>query len=125
MSLIGFGMEAVTRVAATTDPELVAQGVESLEVELVRDGTNISGAVLTTISRLLESDREPRVVVLLTDGLWRRRLGGGPDVIGRTIAIEGRPHGGSTTELSPCGAPPTLPHRKKIKTKVSLCDRSG
>ena len=68
MSLIGFGMEAVTRVPATTDPELVAQGVESLEVQLVRDGTNISGAVLTTISRLLESDREPRVVVLLTDG---------------------------------------------------------
>ncbi len=68
MSLIGFGMEAVTRVAATTDPELVAQGVESLEVQLVRDGTNISGAVLTTISRLLKSDREPRVVVLLTDG---------------------------------------------------------
>lgn len=68
MSLIGFGMEAVTRVPATTDPELVVQGVESLEVQLVRDGTNISGAVLTAISRLLESDREPRVVVLLTDG---------------------------------------------------------
>ena len=68
MSLIGFGMEAVTRVPPTTDPELVAQGVESLEVQLVRDGTNISGAVLTAMSRLLESDREPRVVVLLTDG---------------------------------------------------------
>jgi len=68
MSLIGFGMEAVTRVPATTDPDLVVQGVESLEVQLVRDGTNISGAVLTAISRLLESDREPRVVVLLTDG---------------------------------------------------------
>jgi Ca-activated chloride channel family protein len=68
MSLIGFGMEAVTRVPPTTDPELVAQGVESLEVQLVRDGTNISGAVLTTTSRLLESDREPRVMVLLTDG---------------------------------------------------------
>ncbi len=68
MSLIGFGMDAVTRVPATTDPELVAQGVESLEVELVRDGTNISGAVLTTLARLLQSDREPRVMVLLTDG---------------------------------------------------------
>jgi len=68
MSLVGFGMEAVTRVPPTTDPELVVQGVESLEVQLVRDGTNISSAVLTAISRLLESDREPRVVVLLTDG---------------------------------------------------------
>ena len=68
MSLVGFGREAVTRVPPTTDPELVAQGVESLEVQLVLDGTNISAAVMTTIARLLESDREPRVVVLLTDG---------------------------------------------------------
>jgi Ca-activated chloride channel family protein len=68
VSLVGFGMEAVTRVPATTDPELVAHGVESLQVELVRDGTNISGAVLTALARLLQSDREPRVMVLLTDG---------------------------------------------------------
>ena len=68
LSLVGFGGEAVTRVPPTTDPELVAQGVESLEVQLVRDGTDISRAVLTAIARLLESDREPRVVVLLTDG---------------------------------------------------------
>ncbi len=68
LSLVGFGGEAVTRVPPTTDPELIAQGVESLEIQLVRDGTDISGAVLTAISRLLESEREPRVVVLLTDG---------------------------------------------------------
>jgi Ca-activated chloride channel family protein len=68
LSLVGFGMEAVTRVPHTTDPELVAQGVESLEVQLVRDGTNISAAVMTAVARLLQSDREPRVVALLTDG---------------------------------------------------------
>ncbi len=68
LSLIGFGGEALTRVPPTNDPELIAQGVESLEIQLVRDGTDISGAVLTSIARLLESEREPRVVVLLTDG---------------------------------------------------------
>ena len=68
LSLVGFGGEALTRVPPTTDPELIAQGVETLEVQLVRDGTDISGAVLTAIARLLESEREPRVVVLLTDG---------------------------------------------------------
>ncbi len=68
MSLVGFGGQALTRVPPTNDPELIAQGVESLEIQLVRDGTDISGAVLTAISRLLESEREPRVVVLLTDG---------------------------------------------------------
>ena len=68
LSLVGFGGEAVTRVPPTTDSELITQGVESLEIQLVRDGTDISGAVLTAISRLLDSEREPRVVVLLTDG---------------------------------------------------------
>ena len=68
LSLVGFGGEALTRVPPTRDPELIAQGVETLEVQLVRDGTDISGAVLTAIARLLESEREPRVVVLLTDG---------------------------------------------------------
>ncbi len=68
LSLVGFGGEALTRVPPTTDPELIAQGVESLEIQMVRDGTDISGAVLTAIARLLESEREPRVIVLLTDG---------------------------------------------------------
>lgn len=68
LSLVGFGSDALTRVPPTTDRELIVQGVESLEVQLVRDGTDISGAVLTSVARLLESEREPRVVVLLTDG---------------------------------------------------------
>jgi Ca-activated chloride channel family protein len=68
LSLVGFGSDALTRVPATTDRELIVQGVESLETQLVRDGTDISGAMLAAIARLLESEREPRVVVLLTDG---------------------------------------------------------
>jgi len=68
LSLVGFASDAITRVPPTTDPELIEQGVESLEIQLVRDGTDISGAVLTGIERLRGSDREPRVLVLLTDG---------------------------------------------------------
>lgn len=68
LSLVAFGSEAVTRVPPTSDQELIVQGVESLEIQLVRDGTDISGAILTSVARLLESEREPRVVVLLTDG---------------------------------------------------------
>ena len=68
LSLVAFGSEAVTRVPPTTDRELIVQGVESLEIQLVRDGTDISGAILTSVARLLESERSPRVVVLLTDG---------------------------------------------------------
>ena len=31
-------------------------------------------------------------VVILTDGLWRRRFGASPDVIGRRITLNGQPH---------------------------------
>jgi Ca-activated chloride channel family protein len=68
MSLIGFGSDALTRMPPTTDRDLIVHGVESLETQLVRDGTDISGAVLAALSRLLASEREPRVIVLLTDG---------------------------------------------------------
>jgi Ca-activated chloride channel family protein len=68
LSLVGFASDAVTRVPPTTDAGLIEHGVESLEIQLVRDGTDISGAVLTAIERLRGSEREPRVVVLLTDG---------------------------------------------------------
>ena len=33
----------------------------------------------------------PRVV-MISDGLWRRRFGGAPDVIGRTLALSGQAH---------------------------------
>jgi len=68
LALVGFGSDALTRVPPTTDMDLIVHGVESLETQLVRDGTDISGAVLAASARLLESEREPRVIVLLTDG---------------------------------------------------------
>ena len=68
LSLVAFANDAVTRVPPTTDADLIEHGVESLEIQLVRDGTDISGAVLAGIERLRGSEREPRVLVLLTDG---------------------------------------------------------
>ena len=68
LTLVGFGGQAFTRVPPTPDANLIVAGVESLEVELVRNGTDISGAILTSIHRLLESEREARMIVLLTDG---------------------------------------------------------
>ncbi|MEX2581740.1 MAG: VWA domain-containing protein [Gemmatimonadota bacterium] len=68
LSLVGFASRALTRVPPTRDPGLIVGGVETLEIQLVGDGTDISGALLTSVAGLVESEREPRVVVLLTDG---------------------------------------------------------
>jgi len=68
LSLVGFARGALTRVPPTRDNAIVVSGVRTLEVQLVGDGTDISGAVLTSVARLMLSDREPRVVILLTDG---------------------------------------------------------
>jgi Ca-activated chloride channel family protein len=67
LTLVAFAGEAVLRVPPTTDPEVVVSGIESLEVQLVLDGTDISKAMLSSIAGLVDSDRE-RVIVLLTDG---------------------------------------------------------
>lgn len=68
LSLVGFARGALTRVPPTEDNDVVVAGVQTLQVQLVGDGTDISGAVLTTVGRLMQSEREPRVVILLTDG---------------------------------------------------------
>lgn len=68
LTLVGFAARAITRVPPTLDPGLIAAGIESLDVEVLSDGTDISAAVLTAVARLRESEREPRVLILLTDG---------------------------------------------------------
>jgi predicted permease len=39
-----------------------------------------------------ESAGAPAPVAMLSDGLWRRRFGADPSVIGRTIILDGEPH---------------------------------
>ena len=41
---------------------------------------------------VLEEEQPGRErVVILTDGLWRRRFGGDPGIVGETVLIDGRP----------------------------------
>lgn len=88
LSLVAFGGEAVTRVPPTTDPRVIVDGVQSLQVDFVRNGTDVSGAVLTSIAQLLSSEREPRVVILLTDGA-HNQAGIQPYATGRAAAALG------------------------------------
>lgn len=46
------------------------------------------------LGRLItESDDQPaaQMVALLSEGFWRRALGGDPEVVGRTLSLDGRP----------------------------------
>ena len=88
LSLVAFAGQATTRVPPTTDPRLIIAGVESLEPQLVFDGTNISEAVLTATAGLLDSGIEPRVIVLLTDGAHNGQ-GVGPLSTARAAATLG------------------------------------
>lgn len=68
MTLVAFAGEAITRVPPTRDRDLVTAGLASLDVHLIRDGSDISAGLLTSLGRLLESETRPRVIVLLSDG---------------------------------------------------------
>ena len=101
LSLVAFGGEAVTRVPPTTDPRVIVAGVQSLRVDFVRNGTDVSGAVLTAMAQLLRSEREPRVVILLTDGA-HNQAGIQPYATGRAAATLGiRVH---SISVAPAGA---------------------
>ena len=68
IGVVAFSGEAFTRVPPTDDPALVLAGVDGLETGLLRDGTDISGALVAATNRLAAEPHRTRVVVLLTDG---------------------------------------------------------
>lgn len=88
LALVGFAGQAFTRVPPTLDRRLVASAAASLDVDLIRNGTDISGAVLTATRRVLESDLEPRVVILVSDGA-HNAAGVGPLAAARAAASVG------------------------------------
>lgn len=68
LSVTAFAGEALIRVPPTTDERVVAAGVESLDVHLLRDGSDLATGILTAVDRMRRTEREERVVVLLSDG---------------------------------------------------------
>jgi len=62
-----------------------------------------------------EQEREPRVVVL-SHGLWQRRYGGDPGILGQTIALDGRSV--SVVGIMPAGF--AFPGRVDLWTPVPL-----
>jgi len=88
LTLVAFSGESVTRVPATEDPAVIVAGIESIQPQLVLDGTDISAAMLNSIAELADSERRDRVVVLLTDGA-HNGSGVAPMVTARAAAAFG------------------------------------
>jgi putative ABC transport system permease protein len=49
-------------------------------------------AVRPLIGLLFDENGESAPVVVLSEGLWRQRFGGDPDVLGRVVHFDGQPH---------------------------------
>jgi hypothetical protein len=58
-------------------------------------------------SFLPEEERRDAQVVLLSHGLWQRRLGGDPQIVGRKITLDGAPY--TVVGIAPPGIYPTWP----------------
>jgi Ca-activated chloride channel family protein len=104
LALVAFAGHALTRIPPTYDERLVLSGIESLDPDMIRNGTNIAGGILTSLEQLLASEGEPRVIVLLTDGA-HNAAGVSPLAAARAAAAVGvRIH--SISMVSPTEGPP-------------------
>lgn len=86
----GLGAYQETQVAITEEEEPEIIGATRLTASMIR----LLG-VSPTIGRLfVEAEDRPGAspVVLVSYGTWGRRFGSEPDIVGRTVAINGEPH---------------------------------
>jgi predicted permease len=70
------------------DPERLEIGRVSPALLPMLGATVRAGRLFTESEAQVGAD----AVVVLSDGLWRRRFGADPSIVGRTIALDGAPH---------------------------------
>lgn len=69
------------------EPESVTAGAVSPGIFALFGGHPILGRTFT-----IEEDRDDAKLTVLSHGLWQRRFGGDPAIIGRTVSIDRDPH---------------------------------
>jgi Ca-activated chloride channel family protein len=69
LGLIAFAGLAFTASPLTTDYQWLITNLERVELGLIEDGTAIGSAIVSSVSRLKESEAKSKVIVLLTDGV--------------------------------------------------------
>src|SRR2546425_651092 len=79
-------------VAGRDRADLTAEQVRGVHVSpAFFEMLGVQAALGRTFSVKEEHEGQNRVVVL-TDGFWRRRFGGNPDVLGQTVLVDGQPY---------------------------------
>ncbi|MGE0267747.1 MAG: VWA domain-containing protein [Candidatus Omnitrophota bacterium] len=68
IGLIAFAALAYTVTPLTTDYDWVLKNLERIQLGLIKDGTGIGSAIMTSVSRLKTSQAKSKVIILLTDG---------------------------------------------------------
>ena len=68
VGLVAFAGESLTRLPLTRDRFVSESAVAALRVGLLKDGTDIAGAIATAASLLRDSPHQSRVLILVTDG---------------------------------------------------------
>ena len=69
LGLVAFARNAVTVTPLTLDHDILAAQLGSIRIGDIADGTAIGNAIAASVNRLLDSEAESRVIVLLTDGM--------------------------------------------------------
>ncbi len=69
IGLIGFAAVPYSMVPLTMEYDWLIERMRTMKTGMVRDGTAIGTAITSGVNRLLESDAESRVIILLTDGV--------------------------------------------------------
>jgi Ca-activated chloride channel family protein len=69
IGVVIFSGSAVTKAALTTDRQMLAELIDSVELNTLPDGTAIGVALANAAARLKDSDAKTKVVILVTDGV--------------------------------------------------------
>ena len=72
IGLVAFAGKSFTRCPLTLDYGVLKSLLEGLDIGLVEDGTAIGLALANSVARLVDSEAESKIIILLTDGVNNR-----------------------------------------------------
>lgn len=68
IGLVVYGSEAFTQTPLTTDHSILITGIDDLSTSMFEGSTAIGMGLATAVNRIVESEAESKVIILMTDG---------------------------------------------------------